>query len=233
MARVSSYVETQMAASTRSEIPCDLGRLSDLQLVHLAKSGDPGSFSELTRRHRALVSSMIFRIVRHSEDTEDLLQEAFLKAFRHLDGFDERAKFSTWLTKIAINSSLMLLRKRKCQPTSLIAELGAEDDVVWAEIPSRGMNPEEQAAESEVFAQLRSAVSKLPAPLRIAMELRSERDLSVRDIARTMEISEAAAKSRLLRARSRVERAMRRSNRLPVQQADGHPIGRATVTSAL
>ncbi len=106
----STVVGSTQAISMPSGQIANLAASPDANLLLLAKTGCPCAFAELARRHRALVSAMVFRIVRNSEDTEDLVQESFLKALRHIDGFDGRAKFSTWLTKIAVNSSLMRLR---------------------------------------------------------------------------------------------------------------------------
>jgi Sigma-70 region 2 len=88
-------------------------QLSDDQLLSQAKSGDQQAFSELCLRYKKMLKQRIFRIVRHPEDTEDVLQDTFLNAYRHLHAFRETCKFSTWLIKIANNVSLMLLRKRK------------------------------------------------------------------------------------------------------------------------
>src|SRR5580700_7259222 len=88
-------------------------QLSDDQLLSQAKSEDQQAFSALCMRYKEMLKQRIFRIVRHSEDTEDVLQDTFLNAYRHLHAFRGSCKFSTWLIRIGINASLMLLRKRK------------------------------------------------------------------------------------------------------------------------
>src|ERR1700756_1743941 len=87
--------------------------LSDNQLLSEAKSGDQHAFAELCLRYRGMLMNRIYRIVRHTEDTEDVLQETLLKAFQHLQTFRGTCSFSTWLVAIGTNVSLMLLRKGK------------------------------------------------------------------------------------------------------------------------
>ena len=97
-----------------------LGELPDPELVKLAKAGDQQAYSELYRHHSPMATRVIRRMTRHTEDAEDVLQEAFLRALRHLHSFDGRAAFSTWLTRIAVNCALMLLRRRRAHPESSI-----------------------------------------------------------------------------------------------------------------
>jgi RNA polymerase sigma factor (sigma-70 family) len=101
-------------------IPCSLTLLPDELLVARAKDGDTSAFVELRERHSTKVLRTVFRITRNWEDAEDALQEALLRAFRHLNGFENRCSFSSWLTRIAINSALMTLRKRRaCKELSI------------------------------------------------------------------------------------------------------------------
>jgi DNA-directed RNA polymerase specialized sigma24 family protein len=101
-------------------LPCGLKLLNDQNLVVRAKGGDTAAFVELGERHSTKVRRTVYRITRNWEDAEDALQESLLKAFRHLNGFENRSSFSSWLTKIAINSALMTLRKRRaCKEVSM------------------------------------------------------------------------------------------------------------------
>src|SRR3984885_10984341 len=87
--------------------------MSDEMLVSMAKSGDSNAFVELSKRHAGKVFQAAYRITRNRQDAEDALQDSFLKAFMHVKDFQERSSFSTWLTRIAMNSALMMLRKKR------------------------------------------------------------------------------------------------------------------------
>ncbi|MEA2539677.1 MAG: hypothetical protein QOH35_1043, partial [Acidobacteriaceae bacterium] len=100
--------------------------MSEELLVSAAKSGDANAFIELSRRHSAKLLNRTYRITGNWHDAEDVLQEAFLKAFIHLKDFEGRSSFASWLTQIAINSALMILRKKRCRPEISIG--GNNDD---------------------------------------------------------------------------------------------------------
>src|SRR5580704_12990782 len=102
-----------MSTSTLEHFGLQHPRPSDDQLLSEAKSGNQQAFAELCLRYRGMLTNSIYRIVRHPEDTEDVLQETFLKAYQHLQTFRGACSFSTWLVAIGTNRSLMLLRKRK------------------------------------------------------------------------------------------------------------------------
>lgn len=111
-------------------------------MLSQAKSGDQQAFSELCLRYDGMLKQKIFRIVRHSEDTEDILQDTFLSAYKHLHAFRETCQFSTWLTKIGINVSLMLLRKRK-KLSEIFSDEIADDKFEAREFRDPGPDPEQ------------------------------------------------------------------------------------------
>jgi RNA polymerase sigma-70 factor (ECF subfamily) len=132
------------------------------------------------------------------------LQESLLKAFTHLDAFDEKSKFSTWLTRIAINSALMMLRKRRSHPES-----SSEDDMLSKLRDSNpASDPEQNIIERERDFTLRNAVRRLPPLLREPIEIRYLQEVSVSEVAARTRISLAATKTRLLRARKSLLRAL-------------------------
>ena len=114
-ADVSQGVTMDLLVSTENnELLEDCPReMSDAALVSTAKCGDTDAFVELTRRHSRRLLQTTYRITKNRQDAEDALQDSFLKAFSHLDNFQEKASFSTWLTRIAINSALMIRRKKR------------------------------------------------------------------------------------------------------------------------
>ena len=177
---------------------------SDMHLVVAAKNGDHQAYAELCRRHSQRTLRTVLRITRNIADAEDTLQESLLKAYTHIAEFDGRSAFSSWLTRIAINNALMLLRKRRFQPVYGFVTDPEADDFSLPEPTETSYNPEESCIQNALENELAKAVRYLPPCLRVVIELRCQEDASMAQIAKTLGISESAVKSRLLRARSRI-----------------------------
>jgi RNA polymerase sigma factor (sigma-70 family) len=175
--------------------------LSDEALVAGAKMGHGTVFNELHERHREKMFWVAHRITRHREDAEDAVQESFLSAFVHLEKFDERARFSTWLTRIAINAALMKIRKNRVS-----REVRVEDARGAVELRDCVPNPEEICARTEQKAALRDAIAKLRPTLRSVVELYELEERSLQETAEALGISVAAAKGRLFHARAALRR---------------------------
>jgi RNA polymerase sigma-70 factor, ECF subfamily len=177
-------------------------QMSDALLVSTAKSGDADAFVELSKRHYRMVFHQTYRITRNRQDAEDALQDSLLSAFSHLKNFQERSSFSTWLTRIAINSALMILRKRRnCFEFSLDGTDDPSGNGERWEIPSLAEDPESSYVRRERETLLREAILRLPPRCREAVELWQAREYSAREIAQALGISVPAVKARLLRAR--------------------------------
>lgn len=174
---------------------------SDDCLVMVAQSGDHNAFLELRKRHANRLLSRLYRITRNWEDAEDVLQDSFLRAFAHLGTFERRSSFSSWLTRIAINSALMVLRKRRGIEISIDSMVSDEEGEYRWELPDSRKNPEEAYAQQEIEAQLFEAIERLSPQLRKAIQIRQDLDCSDKEVASALEISLPAAKSRLLRAK--------------------------------
>jgi RNA polymerase sigma factor (sigma-70 family) len=183
--------------------------ISDDALVVAAQSGEEWAFMELYKRNSPRVFRSIYRITKNREDAEDALQDSMLKAFLHLKRFDQRASFSTWFTRIGINSALMILRKRP-KPGANSIDGSAECDETWrqTEIADRSPSPEESFARRERETHFQKALCHLPDTLRTVVEIRRMDEGSMKDIAGTLGISVPAAKSRLLRARAKLRRSL-------------------------
>jgi RNA polymerase sigma-70 factor, ECF subfamily len=182
---------------------------SDAVLVSTAKSGDPDAFVELSRRHSSRLLYTTYRITRNRQDAEDAVQDSLLKAFSHLNDFQEKCSFSTWLTRIAINSALMILRKKRvCVEISFEGSDDSNEKYERWEPMSLTEDPESRFARSEREELLRDAILRLPPVIREAVELRQARDYSAREIAQALGISVAAVKSRLSRARLTLRAAL-------------------------
>lgn len=174
---------------------------TDIELVDLAKAGRQDAYVELCNRHRKLAFMVVHRIMKNREDSEDVLQDSILKAYIHLNGFDGRAKFSTWLTRISINSALMALRKKSARPTQSLDELTELHSDRLPELQCSALDPEAHFLEEQLSVQLKQAVQNLPPLLRGVITLRHAGDLSVAEVAMLSGISVSAAKSRLQRTR--------------------------------
>ena len=174
----------------------------DQRLVLAARSGCPIAFNELWDLYSRRVYRTLLGVTNNPHDAEDALQDAFLRAFLALDSFEGRSSFSTWVTRIAINSALGILRKRRCRPeTSLDACPEREDDGPREEFRDLGPDPEQIYAELEEREKLVQAIERLPLEFRKVIQMRLSGNCSVKDVACRLNISEAAAKSRLYRAR--------------------------------
>jgi len=178
-----------------------LSLLRDEKLVIRAKIGDGSAYGELCRRHSGMATRIIHRIVRNHEDTEDILQEAMLKGYRHLEGFDGRAKFSTWFTRISVNCALMLLRKRKSFHAQSLQDFARGESGECVQFSDGSPSPESIVAKAQLSSRLKRAIRGLPPVLRGVTEIRQSGDFSVSEIAGIAGLSVAATKSRLLRAR--------------------------------
>ena len=186
----------------------DAGKfISDERLVAAAKMGDGTVFDELRRRHAERMFRVAHRIIRHREDAEDAVQESFLSAYVHLNRFDGRAKFSTWLTRIAINAALMKVRKnRLSREIPLKNTTAALDPCPEHEFKDFSPNPEEICEKEEQEAALRDAIAKLRPSLRKVVELYQLQECSMNEAAKVLGISVAAAKARLFHARTALRR---------------------------
>jgi RNA polymerase sigma-70 factor (ECF subfamily) len=170
---------------------------SDTTLVESVKSGNHSAYSELVKRHSRLVFRIAYRITQNKQDAEDAMQDSLFRAFNRINSFDGRSAFATWLTRIAINTSLMILRKRrKYASTSL-----DDHEEIDLQITDPDPSPELVLVRLERNAAVRDAVRRLPLLLRRSIEARYWKEMSTHDTAALNRVTVAAAKSRQLRGR--------------------------------
>ncbi len=187
------------------ELDGDTATSGDQQLVAAARSGSRTAFNELCHLYSRRLYKKTLSITRNAQDAEDALQESFLRAFLALESFEGRASFYTWLTSIAINSALGVLRKHRRRPEiSLDSTSRQEEESVLEELRALAPNPEQIFEQQQRHAKLMKAIRRLPVNLREAVQTRLTEDCSVKEIANRLNISPAAAKSRLHRARRRL-----------------------------
>jgi RNA polymerase sigma-70 factor (ECF subfamily) len=179
----------------------DLKKAKDGELVRLAKQGDSRAFDELVTRYQNKIYRLARRMTPTEEDAEDVLQEAFVKAYKSLKGFKGESRFSTWLYRITVNLALMKLRKRKLDTVPLDQPIETRDGVVQRDIEDSGMDPLEKLIAAESREILDEAVADLPAGHRAVFVLRDVEKLSTEDTARVLGITVPAVKSRLHRTR--------------------------------
>ena len=178
-------------------------RVSSAELsLEALRAGDREEFARLVDRYSGLIYRLGLKMMGNSQDAEDILQETFIKAYRHLKDFDGRSSLSTWLYRIATNEALMFLRRKRPQMVS-VEDPRPDDDsmpeplqiVDWCCIP------EKELMSDEGRAYLDKAIEGLPGSLQVVFLLRDIEGLSTRETAEVLGLSEAAVKTRLSRAR--------------------------------
>jgi RNA polymerase sigma-70 factor (ECF subfamily) len=183
----------------------------ELALVQAAKAGDDGAFEELVRRYDRNVFRIAQHITQHREDAEDVVQDAFLKAYENLGQFQGQSKFYTWLVRIAVNEALMKLRRRRPERmVSLDEEVKTEDDSVPREVADWSPNPEQLYNQAELHDILQRTIQGLPPSFRTVFVLRDVEGLSTEEAAEALDLSIPAVKSRLLRARLQLRERLSR-----------------------
>src|SRR5258707_15870670 len=174
----------------------------DLDLVHASKNGDVAAFEQLVKRYDRKLLRIAQSVTHNREDSQDAVQEAFLKAYQNLAEFREHSQFSTWLIRITVNQSLMKLRKqRTVREVSLDEGLQGDGDMLPVEVTDWAPNPEQLYWTCELRHILTQTLEALRRPLRAVFVLRDIEGLSIDQTAIVLGLSQAAVKARLWRAR--------------------------------
>jgi len=198
-------------ANGTSSSPDRLAAQEDAALVARARTGDTCAFELLVQRHNGKIFALAQRITRNREDAEDVVQQSFQKAFIHLKKFQGESLFSTWLTRIAINEALMLLRRRRGTHEVPIEESTREDETPRPlDFPDSGPNPEDSCLQREQARILCAAVSELTPGMREAIRLRELGELSTRETAQVMGVSVGAVKARVFHGRKKLRQTLER-----------------------
>jgi RNA polymerase sigma-70 factor (ECF subfamily) len=189
---------------------------SDTTLVESVKSGNHSAYSELVKRHSTLAFRIAYRITQNKQDAEDAMQDSLFRAFNRINSFDGRSAFSTWLTRIAINTSLMILRKRRRRALTSLDDHEEIDLQITDPAPSTEL----LLVRLERNAAVRDAVRRLPPLLRSSIEARYWKEMSIHEAAALNGVTVAAAKSRQLRGRrelrTMLDQASGETDRCPV-----------------
>lgn len=174
----------------------------DLVLVEAAKKGDQSAYAQLMDRYRESIYFMMFKMVRHQDDADDLTIEAFGKAFSRLDQYSPNFAFSTWLFKIASNNCIDFIRKKRIKVTSMETGYTNDDgEVLFIEAKNHTMDPEETIIHGQKVQHMRMLVSKLKPRYRELVEKRYFEELSYEEIAEELNLPIGTVKAQLFRAR--------------------------------
>jgi len=183
----------------------------DVELVAQAKAGDTAAFEQLIRQYERQIFRTANHITQNREDAEDITQDVFFKAYQKLDQFQGNSKFSTWLVRIAVNESLMRLRKRKTSKTvSMDQDVETEEGSIPRDFAEWRPNPEQNFSQAEMAEILQKTIAGLPPGFRTVFTLRDIENLSTEETAEALGLSVPAVKSRLLRARLQLRERLSR-----------------------
>jgi len=181
----------------------------DLFLVHASKNGDVTAFEQLVKRYDRKLFRIAQSVTHNREDSQDVVQEAFLKAYQHLSDFREDSQFSTWLIRITVNQSLMKLRKhRAIRETSLDEGFQPDGDMLPIEVTDWAPNPEQLYWASELRNILVKTLEELSPILRTVFVLRDVEGLTIDQTAEVLNISHTAVKARLWRSRLQLRESL-------------------------
>jgi RNA polymerase sigma-70 factor (ECF subfamily) len=174
----------------------------DLILVEAAKKGDQSAYAQLMDRYRESIYYMMFKMVRHQDDADDLTIEAFGKAFSRLEQYSPSYAFSTWLFKIASNNCIDFIRKKRIKVTSMdTGYTTANGEVIFVDAKAHTLNPEETIIHGQKVIHMRLLVSKLKPRYRQLVEKRYFEELSYEEIAEELNLPLGTVKAQLFRAR--------------------------------
>jgi len=181
------------------------GKAQQSEALEALRRGDRAEFAQLVEQYSPMIYRLGLKMLNNPQDAEDILQETFIKAYKHIDKFDGRSSVSTWLYRIATNEALMSLRKKRPDTVSFdVPSIYESEPQEPLQIIDWCCMPEEEYLTAEGRIRLDQAAERLPESLRIVFVLRDIEGLSTRETAEVLEISEMAVKTRLSRARLRL-----------------------------
>jgi RNA polymerase sigma factor (sigma-70 family) len=182
---------------------------SEQALVTSALNGDQKAYKALFEMYRQAIFHITVKIVRNPDEANDLVQETFIKAFGSLKTYDHNYRFSTWLYKIAANSSIDFLRKRKIDALSLDKPIATSDGDVQMEIPDNTYNPEHDLRNRERSGGIEDAIESLPEKYKEVIVLRHKEDRSYEEIASMLKVPVGTVKARIFRARELLKKKLK------------------------
>jgi RNA polymerase sigma-70 factor (ECF subfamily) len=200
---LSKYSQTNLTSVQPS-----FATKEEQNLLACARAGDAVAFGSLVMPHRDAILRLTRRILRNREDAEDAVQTAFPDAFRHLDAFQGRSRFSSWLTRIALNAALLRLRTCRWKTEASLDEM-FERETARLQVVEARPNPEQECSAKEIRALLGKAITRLGPLYAEVLRMHHVQELSAKEAARILGVPVGTVKARLHRARSRLTRHMR------------------------
>jgi RNA polymerase sigma-70 factor (ECF subfamily) len=182
----------------------------EMALVNAVRRRDPDAFAELVTTYGPRILRLAQKITRNHEDAEEVFQDSFVSSFLHMDTFRGDSRFYTWLARIAVNQSLMKLRRRRLCEFHFDDPVSGGDSPFYVEIADDTPNPEQRHSQEELRRILASAMSELPMTFREVLRLRELEEYSTEETARMLRLSVTTVKSRAHRGRQRLRRALRK-----------------------
>lgn len=184
-------------------------RRSETPVINRALQGDQKAYAELMERYHGPLYNLLYKMVRSKEETEDLVQEAFMKAFASLASFNEEFAFSTWLYKIAINNTIDHLRKKKLRTYSLDKPIQSKEGELKREFPDLQSSTDHDLLSTEKSRLIAGAIAELPEKYRKVILLRHSDELSYEEIAEITKVPLGTVKARIFRAREILKRKLK------------------------
>ncbi|MDH7514971.1 MAG: sigma-70 family RNA polymerase sigma factor [Bacteroidota bacterium] len=183
-------------------------RAEDRELIRRAVAGEQDAYARLMEKYEAMIRRLVSRMTGTSAETEDIVQEAFIKAFQALSSFNDEFSFSTWLCKIATNNCIDHLRKRKLHTVSLEGRWD-EPDHERLEIPDSSALPDVRIVERQRAQAIQRAIDALPEKYRIVIVLRHQQEMRYEEIAEELKIPLGTVKAHIFRARELLNKYLR------------------------
>jgi RNA polymerase sigma-70 factor, ECF subfamily len=183
-------------------------RWDEGDVVARAKTRSEAAFEQLVDQYKRRAFRLAWRITRHHEDAEDVVQTAFAKAFQNLPDFRGDSRFYTWLGRITINEALMKIRRRHSGEVSIDESKEADDNSIPIEIKDQAPNPEQRYSQHEVQRILAATINDLEPPYRAVLQLRDVGGFSTKQTAQALDLTSAAVKTRLQRARMKLRESL-------------------------
>lgn len=188
-------------------------REEDYKLIDDIREGSPrerdNAYRRLLSKYKNQIYSLILKIVHNSEEVEDLMQESFAKAFNSIANFNKEYAFSTWLYRIATNSSIDHLRKRRIKTFSIDNPIKSKDDEYFIEIPDSREEPGKNMMQSQRDQLVRGAIAQLPDKYRVVIEMRHLQEFTYEEIAEELKLPLGTVKAHIFRAREMLYKMLR------------------------
>lgn len=202
---MAAEVNCESRTATALELaPVPLNSDGEVMLITQARNGFPAAIEQLVDRYESRLFLLAERITGNHEDSEEVVQNAFVKAFQKLHAFRGDSRFYTWIVRIAVNEALMKIRGKRFREVSIDEAKDADGNISSREPEDWGPNPEERYSQEELRGILATTIGKLTPGYRIVFQLRDVEGLSTDETARALGLSSTAVKTRLRRARFRL-----------------------------